>query len=50
MRLPQSPQNHPKRWFPASEAHSKTRGSPFVNAKLASKTVTGVEKAPPPIV
>jgi hypothetical protein len=50
MRLPQWSQNHPKRRFPASEIHSKARGCPFVNAKFASKTVIGVEKAPPPIV
>ena len=50
MRLPQSPQNQPKRRFPASELHSKLRGSPLVNPNAASKTVSGVEKAPPPIV
>jgi hypothetical protein len=48
--LPQSLQNHPKRRFPASDFHSKVRGWPLVNAKLASRTVTGVEKAPPPTV
>ncbi len=49
MRLPHAPQNHPNRVFPASDVHSIVRGSPAMNAKPASSTVTGVEKGPPPI-